>query len=171
MRLLLLLSVFFSLVLVLLLRPTQAFSAHSSRSQRPVGILSALPSEGDAPVMVSPESAHSAIEKGEALLLDVREFGEMAYSGACGVEHEHVSVMRWEHGMWLPRPEFVAKALSMIDGQDESKEVLVLSRDGGGRTKAALELLAGAGRPAKGIAGGWMAWEEAELPQDEDMGY
>ena len=150
---------------------TYAFLTHSRKSQPFVGSISALPFEGDALVMVSPEAAHAAVEKGEALLLDVREFGEMAYSGACGVEHEHVPVMRWEHGMWLPRPEFVPNALSILDGEDGSKEVLVLSRDGGGRTKAAVELLADAGRPAKGISGGWMAWEEAELPQDEDMGY
>ena len=122
--------------------------------------------------MVSPEVAHSAVQAGNAILLDVREFGEMAYSGACGIGHEHVPVMRWEHGMWLPRPQFVDKALEVVGGEgEEQKEVLVMSRDGGGRTTAAVKLLADAGVPAQGILGGWIGWQEAELPEDEDLGY
>ena len=74
--------------------------------------------------------------------------------------------------MWLPRPQFVDKALEVVGGEgEEQKEVLVMSRDGGGRTTAAVKLLADAGVPAQGILGGWIGWQEAELPEDEDLGY
>lgn len=88
---------------------------------------------------VSATDALAAVNGGTALILDVREFGELTFSGSCGGlpegTYEHVPVMRWEHGMWLPRPAFLDNALAVVDefGSDD-KRVLVLSRDGGGRT-------------------------------------
>ena len=46
---------------------------------------STLTAEFGGDRMVSPEVAHSAVQAGNAILLDVREFGEMAYSGAAAL--------------------------------------------------------------------------------------
>ena len=118
-------------------------------------------------------SALKAIEAGEAVLLDVREFGELVYSGAVGVQFENIPIMRWEHGMWLPRPEFIKNAEATLSGMvSHGKEILVLSRDGGARTRFAVKMLSESNlKPVRGVDGGWSSWEDARLPTNDDYGY
>ncbi len=101
---------------------------------------------GELDVM-TPEEVKALMDKGEAVLVDVRTPAEYAFERVRGA-------------MLLPLSDFDERALPMQDGKR-----IVLYCSAGVRSKLAAERLLEAGKgPVAHIEGGLGAWKRAKLP-------
>ena len=111
-----------------------------------------MPSSSESPRLpdLQPVEAVALIERGEAVMIDVREPGEWAAGHA---------------------PQAYPLPLDRVapDTVPEAPRLLAVCRSGNRSGKAA-DLLAAAGVPVHNIAGGMNAWSEAGLPVVTDDG-
>ena len=103
----------------------------------------------DGVATVSPHTAHRWVRSGEALLVDVREAGE--------IENEHIP-----GALMMPLSFFDAEHFPRVPGM---KVVLLCAV--GKRSAAAAKQLRQAGHPLPiNMAGGLNAWRDAGLPTE-----
>lgn len=98
------------------------------------------------PTTVTAVMAGGQFESGEAIMIDVREPSELAEQSVPGA-------------IAIPLGELETRMSEIPDG----KPVLVLCRSGN-RAQPAAQMLADAGREARIVDGGIIAWAAAELP-------
>ncbi|MFN2494825.1 MAG: rhodanese-like domain-containing protein [Pseudonocardiaceae bacterium] len=96
------------------------------------------------------DEAHRLLSSGAAILLDVREQHE--WDAGHAVEAVH-----------MPIGELDAAALP------PGTQIITTCRSGGRGSRAAV-VLAGAGLPARSLAGGMRAWQDAGLPLESADG-
>ena len=96
---------------------------------------------------ITPAQAKAILDKGEAVLIDVRENGEYEEVRATGAKH-------------IPLGTLAARLKEI----PTDKDVLMICK-GGGRSAMACQLAGQAGyKRLYNIAGGTMAWQAANLP-------
>lgn len=102
------------------------------------------------PSEVCAADAHAALERGEAVLLDVREDSEWAAGHAPGALHVPLGRL---HPDAVPRDRPVIAVCHL-----------------GGRSARAAQALAGVGYDVRNLTGGMDAWATAGLPVVRDDG-
>ena len=108
---------------------------------------------------VQPAFAHRAASDQSAVILDVREPGELSTDGVLGVDHHHIP-----RGILETKadPESGAAHEGLTEARDNCAVLVVCAS--GGRAAMAAERLAEMGYDAKVVSGGFKAWREAGLP-------
>jgi rhodanese-related sulfurtransferase len=104
--------------------------------------------DADTPEQVEAAHAHELVERGEAILIDVRDAGAYAESHAAGARS-------------VPIDELEAHLDELPDGVQ-----VITSCGGGTRGPRAAALLREHGVDAHAVRGGLRAWKAAELPVD-----
>jgi rhodanese-related sulfurtransferase len=99
---------------------------------------------------LDPGQAAELLERGEAVLLDVREPQEWAAGHA-------------------PQAEHLPLGLLTPDAVPQDRTVIAICRSGN-RSGTAADTLAAAGVPVHNLAGGMKAWTQADLPVVTDDG-
>lgn len=116
----------------------------SESSSAPEG--AAVEASAAAASAVSVQQAHDQLEKGTAVMVDVREPDEIAESAVAGTIN-------------IPLGQMEARADEIPTG----KPVLVFCRSGN-RSQEGAAILAAKGYDASSVEGGIIAWQDAGLP-------
>ena len=104
---------------------------------------------------ISVDEAHQQVKDGAVVLSDVRRPEEWEEAGR----------PQGSYGVTLQDPEFLEKTLALLGG-DYAKPVAVSCRSGGRSSQAAERLKAAGHKDIANVAGGFLAWQDAELPID-----
>jgi rhodanese-related sulfurtransferase len=96
---------------------------------------------------LSPDELAARLKAGNVRLIDVRTDAEVAEGVIPGAEH-------------IPLDQFDPASLDLSDG----REVVLYCRSGRRSAIAGEKLAAATGKPVEHLAGGILAWEEAEQP-------
>jgi rhodanese-related sulfurtransferase len=114
---------------------------------------------------ITPEQAYAEVQRGEAVLVDIRPGWQRAEHGEVAPEVEHLLVER-NHLEWRFDPRSDAR----LPQASYDARVLVLCQEGYTSSLAA-DALVRLGMPrATDVVGGFQAWREAGLPSSEGSG-
>lgn len=102
----------------------------------------------DADIEITPQEASEAVAAGQAVIVDVRTAAELEAGQIPGSAH-------------LPLDELSARAAELPTDRE-----IVFSCRSGGRSLMAAQAFRASGYRARSLAGGAIAWSDAQLPFD-----